>query len=93
MISPYAQKYIALKTSLIATLTSIYDDPAVLIKNPFFRNFKPILHNAQPRPVSPKYPDISSSIQLHIYQALKKQLSPAGALSSLQADLESIVAS
>jgi multiple sugar transport system substrate-binding protein len=93
MISPYAQKYIALKTSLIAILTSVYDDREVLAKNPFFKSLKPILENAQPRPVSPKYADISSSIQFHIYRALKKQLSPVDALSSLQASLLSIVAS
>jgi len=46
-----------------------------------------------PRPVSPKYTDVSDIIQRHVFQALKKQVSTADALSGLETDLQKIVKS
>ncbi|QBD81024.1 ABC transporter substrate-binding protein [Ktedonosporobacter rubrisoli] len=93
MLQPAAQKEGATKATWTTTLQSVYDDQEVLSKAPLFGKLKPILQNALPRPVSPKYPDLSKAIQLHIYQALKKQASPNDALSALQADLQKLVAS
>ncbi len=86
-----AQKQTALKASLTVTLKSVYDDPDVLAKQPLFGKLKPILLTALPRPVSPKYTDVSNAIQLRVYQALKKQSTSADALSGLQTDLQKIV--
>ncbi|HTI13974.1 MAG TPA: ABC transporter substrate-binding protein [Dictyobacter sp.] len=92
MLQPAAQRQTAIAASLAVTLQSVYDDPEVLSKNPLFKQLKPILQNALPRPVSPRYSDVSDSIQQHIYQALKKQISVNDALSSLDTDLKRIVA-
>jgi multiple sugar transport system substrate-binding protein len=91
MLQPEAQKKLAINASLTGTLQSIYTDSDVLAKQPFFKKLGPILKNALPRPVSPKYSDVSNVIQLHIYQALKKQVSPSNALSQLEKDLQKIV--
>jgi len=50
-----------------------------------------VFQTAQPRPVSPFYPDISNAIQVRIHSALTKQSTPAAALSALQSDLQAIV--
>ncbi len=91
MISPAAQKTLALQLSLFATLKSIYTDPDVLAKIPFFGKMQPVFQTALPRPVSPFYPDISNAIQLRVHQALTKTSSPAAALTALQSDLQAIV--
>jgi multiple sugar transport system substrate-binding protein len=91
MLSPDAQKTSAAEASVFATLLSVYDDPDVLAKQPFFKNVKPVFATAVPRPVSPKYPDITTAIQARIHAALTKQSSVADALSSLQSDLQNIV--
>ena len=91
MLSPASQKTIALQLSLFATLKSIYTDPDVLAKVPFFGKMQPVFQTALPRPVSPFYPDISNAIQLRVHQALTKQSSPAAALTALQSDLQAIV--
>ncbi|GAC1621394.1 MAG: ABC transporter substrate-binding protein [Ktedonobacteraceae bacterium] len=91
MISPPAQKTLAVDLSLFATLKSIYTDPDVLAKSPFFGKMGPVLQGALPRPVSAFYPDISNAIQQRVHSALTKQSSVADALSSLQSDLQSIV--
>ena len=90
-LSPDAQKTLAVQQSLFSTLKSIYTDPDVLAKAPFFGKMQPVLQTALPRPVSPVYPDISNAIQLRVHQALTKQSSPAAALTALQSDLQAIV--
>jgi multiple sugar transport system substrate-binding protein len=90
-ISPPTQKTIAVELSLFSTLKSIYTDPDVLAKAPFFSKMQPVFQNAKPRPVSPFYPDISNAIQQSVHSALTKQVSPSAALSQLQSDLQTIV--
>jgi multiple sugar transport system substrate-binding protein len=93
MLQPAAQKTGAIMASLTMTLLSVYDDQEVLQKQPLFAKLKPVLQNALPRPVSPKYTDVSDIIQRHIFQALKKQVSTSDALSGLESDLQKIVKS
>ena len=90
-LNPASQKTIAIQLSLFATLKSIYTDPDVLAKNPFFSKMQPVFATAQPRPVSPFYPDISNAIQSRIHSALTKASTPTDALSGLQSDLQAIV--
>jgi multiple sugar transport system substrate-binding protein len=91
MLSPDAQKTLAVQLSLFSTLKSIYTDPDVLTAVPFFGKMQAVLQNAKPRPVSPFYPDITEAIQMHVHNALIKQTSPQQALRQLQADLQTIV--
>ena len=91
MLSPDAQKTIAVQLSLFATLKSIYTDPDVLTIAPFFGKMQPVLQNAKPRPVSPFYPDITDAIQRHVHDALIKQTGPQQALRQLQSALQIIV--
>ncbi len=91
MLSPEAQKISARDASVAVTLQSVYDDPEVLQKNPLFKDLKPILQNALPRPVSPQYPRLTLAIQQRIHSALTKQVSPTDALTGLNSDLQGIV--
>jgi len=90
-LSPASQKTIALKLSLTATLKSIYTDADVLKANPFFAKLAPVFETAQPRPVTPFYPDVSNAIQVRIHNALTGQSSPQAALTALTSDLQAIV--
>jgi multiple sugar transport system substrate-binding protein len=91
MLSPATQKSMAIELSLFSTLKSVYTDPDVLAKAPFFSKMQPVLDSAKPRPVSPVYPDISNAIQQRVHSALTKQSTPADALTGLQSDLQTIV--
>src|SRR6266542_5266375 len=91
-----AQQYLAVKEALPVTLQQIYQDPYVLQNQPFFSKLRPILTNAQFRPVSPDYQRIANAIELRVNQALrapveKTQYSPAKALQDLKKDLGQIV--
>ena len=85
------QKAMAVKLSLTSTLESIYTDPDVLKANPFFSKLAPVFQTAQPRPVTPFYPDVSNAIQLRVHNALTGQATPSAALASLESDLQAIV--
>jgi multiple sugar transport system substrate-binding protein len=91
MLQQDAQKKAALGAGLAMTLKSIYTDKDVLAKNPLFSQLQAILQNALPRPVSPRYTNVSDALQLRIYQALKREHSPGDALASLETDLKKIV--
>jgi len=91
MLGPDAQKMGATVATWTVTLQSIYDDPEVLTKLALFKQLKPILQTALPRPVSPKYSDITTAIQLRIHQALTKKMSPREALTALSSDLRPLV--
>lgn len=91
MMQPAQQKYAAINASLTVTLLSIYDDQGVLQKQPLFAKLKGSLENAKSRPVSPVYNDVSIAIQRNVYNALKKQASPADALSAMSNDLKHVV--
>jgi multiple sugar transport system substrate-binding protein len=93
MLGQEPQKMLALDASIAPTLKSVYKDPEVLAKYPLFKVLGEALQTALPRPVSPKYSDISTAIQLRIHQALTKQSQPAEAIATLQTDLQTIVAS
>jgi len=86
-----AQKTFAVKLSLTSTLLSIYDDADVLKANPFFAKLKPVFQTAQPRPVTPFYPDVSNAIQVRVHNALTGQATPSAALAALTTDLQAIV--
>ena len=81
----------AIKLSLTSTLKSIYKDPDVLKANPFFAKLEPVFETAQPRPVTPFYPDVSNAIQVRIHNALTGQATPSAALAALTSDLTAIV--
>jgi multiple sugar transport system substrate-binding protein len=91
MLQPEAQKKLAINASLTGALQSLYTDSDVLAKQPLFDKLGPILKNALPRPVSPKYSDVSDAIQRNIYQALTKKVSVSDALSNLAQDLQKVV--
>lgn len=91
MLQAPAQKEAAIKASLTVTLQSIYDDADVLKANPFFSKLKPVFQTAQPRPVTPKYPDVSLAIQQHVHDALTKAANPSDAMNALATQLQGIV--
>jgi ABC-type glycerol-3-phosphate transport system substrate-binding protein len=91
MLTPEAQKIAATVAAWAVTLKSMYEDNDVLARVPLFKQLQPIIQTALPRPVTPRYPDVSAAIQLSIYQALTKQVSPANALAALAGRLRTLV--
>ena len=81
-ISPEVQKTEFTDYSLAPTLASVYDDPDVQKKYAFAQELKESVGQAQARPVSPVYPQISQAIYENVNAALSGKASPADAMKA-----------
>ncbi len=78
----------ASKFSLGPILDETYDEPAVKKALPFSAELKEAVSQANARPVSPVYPQISQAIYKNVNQALAGQQSAEDAMKQAQADIE-----
>ena len=85
---PEQQKLMATEASLPPTLTETYDDPAVKKAMPFAAELRDAIGQAQPRPVSPVYPQISEAIYNNVYDALQGKTSPDEAASKMNEEID-----
>src|SRR3954452_11333084 len=86
-ISPEVQKTEFLDYSLMPTLASVYDDPDVTKKYAFAQELKQSVSQAQARPVSPVYPQISQAIYQNVNAALSGKVSPADAMKKADGEI------
>lgn len=84
---PAAQAKFFIKSSLPAVLTKTYSLPAVVKSQPFAPQLLKAVEQAQPRPISPVYPQISQAIYKNVYSALSSGTAPATALQNAQSQI------
>jgi multiple sugar transport system substrate-binding protein len=85
---PDQQKIMATEASLPPTVSATYDDPAVKKAMPFAAELKTAIEQAQPRPVSPVYPQISEAVYNNVYDALQGKSSPDEAASNMNDQIQ-----
>jgi multiple sugar transport system substrate-binding protein len=85
---PEQQKLMATEASLPPTVTEVYDDPEVKKAMPFAEELRTAIEQAQPRPVSPVYPQISEAIYNNVYAALQGETSPDEAASKMNEEIQ-----
>ena len=85
---PKQQALMATEASLPPTVTETYDDPAVKKAMPFAEELRTAIDQAQPRPVSPVYPQISEAIFNNVYAALQGDMSPDEAASKMNEEIQ-----
>jgi trehalose/maltose transport system substrate-binding protein len=93
MTSKQSQKYRAVAASYNPTLRSLYKDPEVLAKNPFFSEMVPILENAVARPsriTGKKQDEVSTAFYTATNEVLKGEVDSALALNQLESTLKAI---
>jgi multiple sugar transport system substrate-binding protein len=81
------QKLMAIEASLPPTLTAVYDDPEVKKAMPFAEELRTAIEQAQPRPVSPVYPQISEAIYNNVFAALQGDMSPDEAATKMNEEI------
>jgi multiple sugar transport system substrate-binding protein len=86
--SPEAQVIQASKASLPAVLTEVYDDPQVKKALPFAAELRQAVEQAQPRPVSPVYPQISEAIYNNVFAVLQGDMSPDEAATTMNDEIQ-----
>jgi multiple sugar transport system substrate-binding protein len=85
---PDQQKIQVTEASLPAVVASVYDDPEVKKAMPFAAQLRTAIEQAQPRPVSPVYPQISEAIYNNVYDALQGNTSPDEAASKMNDEIQ-----
>jgi multiple sugar transport system substrate-binding protein len=79
----------ATEASLPPTLTEVYDDPEVQETMPFAEELRTAIEQAQPRPVSPVYPQISEAIYNNVFAALQGDMSGEEAATKMNEEIQS----
>ena len=69
-------------------LSSIYDDEALQQEFPYMPALKEALENAEPRPVTPFYPELSKAIQDNTFAALRGEKTVDEALTDMSAAID-----
>jgi multiple sugar transport system substrate-binding protein len=91
MSSAESEKSDTLATGNAPTLESVYSDPDVLKKYPFFPTLLESIQTAKPRPKAVQYGDVTLAIQDAAYGALQGQTAPDAALQQLQTTLQTLI--
>ena len=87
-VEPKQQEIQATKASLPAVVNDVYDMPSVKRALPFASELRNAVEQAQPRPVSPVYPQISEAIYTNVYAALQGDKSPDQAAQDMNGDIQ-----
>ncbi len=85
---PENQKRQLLDFSQSSTLTATYDDPAIQKKYEFATQLRDAISQANSRPVSPVYPQVSQAIYKNVNEALAGRVSPEDALKTAQTEMQ-----
>jgi len=85
---PDQQKIMATEASLPPTVSSVYDDPAVKKAMPFADQLRTAIEQAQARPPSPVYPQISEAVYDNVYACLQGDMSPDEAASKMNDEIQ-----
>jgi multiple sugar transport system substrate-binding protein len=91
MIAPEQQKTLALESTRLPTLKSLYEDEELLQKVPVASLGRESLENSRPRPVSPYYSDMSLEMAGQFNAALKGEEPVELSLETLQRELQAIL--
>jgi len=86
--SEEVQKTNFLESAAPPATAAPYDDPEVKKKYPFAADLKSAVEQAQARPVSPVYPQITEAIYNNVHDALQGNTDPKAALDKMKSDIE-----
>jgi multiple sugar transport system substrate-binding protein len=90
MSSPETQLRFATTLGLCPTRASVLDQPEIAQEQPFMPQLKSVFIGAIPRPVTPKYPQVSLVLQSEISKAITSG-DVKGALQSAKGKIQAIV--
>ena len=90
-VTPAVQKQ-AMEATLPATVTEVYKDPKVREALPFAPELLKAVEQAEARPVSPVYTQISQAIYDNVFEVLNGRTSPDEAASAMNSQIEEALA-
>jgi multiple sugar transport system substrate-binding protein len=88
LVTEPVQKEMFIKATLPATVTAVYEDPEVKKEIPFTDELLKAVEQAQARPVSPVYTEISEAIYDNVFEVLNGRQSADSATSQMSSEIE-----
>jgi trehalose/maltose transport system substrate-binding protein len=88
LVTEPVQKEMFLKATLPAVVTAVYQDQEVKKEIPFTEELLKAVEQAQARPVSPVYTEISEAIFNNVFEVLNGRQSADGATSQMNSEIE-----
>ncbi len=88
LITEPVQKEMFIKATLPAVAKAVYQDPEVKKEIPFTEELLKAVEQAQARPVSPVYTEISEAIFNNVFEVLNGRQSADGATSKMNSEIE-----
>ena len=88
LVTEPVQKEMFIKATLPAVATAVYEDPAVKKEIPFTEELLKAVEQAQARPVSPVYTEISEAIYDNVFEVLNGRQSADAATSKMSSEIE-----
>lgn len=84
------QKINSMNSTTPPTLSKLYDDEDIQNVSPLFADpeFREILHNSVPRPVTPIYPEVSDILQIELSKAINGDQSAEDTARNIQEKIE-----
>jgi multiple sugar transport system substrate-binding protein len=92
LAKPETQLHFAVSQGLAPTRQDVFDSAELGKANPFMQSLKSVFVGALPRPVTPKYPQVSLVLQSSVSKALSTS-DVDGALSAAKDEIDQILAS
>ncbi len=89
--SPDTQLKFATDVGLAPSRASVFENPALAQANPFMAKLKDVFTGGTPRPVTPKYPQVSLALQSGVSKALTSG-DIQGSLNSVKSEIQKTVA-
>ncbi len=89
--SPEVAKFMAIEGALLPAFGPVYDDAEVLAAAPWFADARAVVESARPRPVTPRYAEVSEAIRTNLNAVLAGVETPEDAVAAMQARLARIL--
>ncbi len=90
--SPDAQRLSILENGYLPTRRSLYADPAILTKYPYFSGMMSVIDNAVLRPPIAQYAQASDILQRYLSAAITDRMSPEAALQAAARETRALLA-
>lgn len=89
--SPEVSKFMAINGSLMPAFPEVFDDAEVLAAVPWFADAKDVVQTARPRPVTPRYAEVSEAVRTTFNAVLAGITTPEKGVEEIKARLARVL--
>jgi multiple sugar transport system substrate-binding protein len=89
--SPETSEYMAINAALLPVYPDLFTDPEVTAAAPWFADALAAMETAKPRPVTPRYNEVSDVVRTTVNAVLAGSMSPEEGADLIQARLARVL--